>query len=117
MNYYKGINKYEKIITHTYNHHSFNKPIILMVHYINDLKEGIQQEYYDDDKLYAKVEYKNNYKEGKQEWYDKNGKVIKTMVFKMDRPINLMKKVQVIKENKVLKELQGLNFSPNRPQD
>jgi len=33
----------------------------------------------------------------------------------MDRPVKIMKKVQKVKENKVLEELKGLNFSPNQP--
>ncbi len=118
-----------------------NKQVKKRVMYINDLKEGFQKEYFDngqlasivkyvhnkregeqkeytkDGKLYATVTYKNNYKEGYKKWYDKNGKVIKKIFYKMDRPIKLMEKVQKTKNSPIYDELQGLNFSPNRPKD
>jgi hypothetical protein len=57
--------------------------------------------------------YKNGYKEGEKRWYDKNGKVIRTELYKMDRPINVMKKVQAKKPDATIKALHGLDFNPN----
>ena len=68
--------------------------LALKVNYKFNKKEGIQEEYFEDGKLYAQVTYKNNYKEGNKKWYDKLGKVVKTEFYKMDRPLNVMKKVQ-----------------------
>jgi len=82
------------------------------VNYIHGKKEGEQKEYNEDGSLNNIVIYKNGYKEGKKLWY-KDGKVIKTIIYKMDRPINLMKKVQSKKPDATMKVLKGLNFNPN----
>jgi antitoxin component YwqK of YwqJK toxin-antitoxin module len=92
-----------------------NGQLALEVNFVHNKREGLQKEYTPEGKLYSKVTYKNNYKEGNQEWYDENGTVNKTTFFKMDRPVKIMKEVQKVKENKVLEELKGLNFSPNQP--
>jgi antitoxin component YwqK of YwqJK toxin-antitoxin module len=94
-----------------------NGQLALEVNYVHNKKEGIQKEYTPEGKIYSKVNFVHNYREGKQEWFDEKGKVSKTTVFKMDRPIKLMKEVQKVKPNKVLEELKALNFSPNRKQD
>jgi len=94
-----------------------NGQLALEVNYVHNKKEGIQKEYIPDGKLYSHVKFVHNYREGKQEWFDEKGKVTKTTVFKMDRPTKLMKEVQKVHPNKVLEELKGLNFSPNRPKN
>lgn len=84
-----------------------------IVNYINGKKEGIQKEYNQDGLLNNEVMYKNNYKEGERVWYDKKMNIIQKELYKMDRPINLMKKVQNKKSTKLIDALQGLNFNPN----
>lgn len=84
-----------------------------IINYIHGKKEGLQKEYYENGTLSNEVMYKNGYKEGKKEWYDKKGKVVKTVIFKMDRPTRLMQKVQAKKPDATLKALQGLDFNPN----
>ena len=39
--------------------------------------------------------------------------MIKTLTYKMDRPIDLMKKVQAKKPDATLEVLKGLDFNPN----
>lgn len=76
-------------------------------------KEGVQKEYNLDGTLDNDVIYENGYKEGEKRWYDKNGKVVQTETYKMDRPVNLMKKVQAKQPDPTIKALQGLDFNPN----
>jgi len=83
------------------------------VKYVNGKKEGIQKEYNEDGTLNNEVSYKHGYKEGEKHWYDKKGKVVKTLMYKMDRPINLMKKVQAKKPDATVEALKGLDFNPN----
>jgi antitoxin component YwqK of YwqJK toxin-antitoxin module len=83
------------------------------VKYINGRKEGLQKEYNEDGTLNNDVMYKHGYKEGEKRWYDKNGKVIQTETYKMDRPINVMKKVEAKKPDATLEVLHGLDFNPN----
>lgn len=87
-----------------------NGILALEVLYIHNKKEGLQKEYTPNAKLYSEVFYKNNYKEGKQKWFDKNGKVIKTIYNKMDRPVNIMKKIQEKKEKKNIL-INSIDFS------
>jgi antitoxin component YwqK of YwqJK toxin-antitoxin module len=90
-----------------------NGQLALIVSYKNNKKEGIQKEYTYDGILYSEVFYKNNYKEGLQKWYDKDGNIIKTELFKHDRPVNIMKKVQLKKEDTSL-FVKGIDFSPQK---
>ncbi len=83
------------------------------VTFVNGQKEGLQKEYNEDGTLNNDVMYKHGYKEGKKRWYDKNGKIIKTETYKMDRPINVMKKVQAKKPDATIEALKGLDFNPN----
>ena len=90
-----------------------NGQLALVVNYVHGKKEGLQKEYTYDGKLFSTVNYKNNYKEGLQKWYDANGKVVKTELFKMDRPVNVMKKIeQKATQEKIV--IHGLDFSPNK---
>lgn len=57
--------------------------------------------------------YTHGYKEGDKHWYNTKGKVIKTVTFKMNRPTNLMKKVQAKKPDAMIKALKGLDLNPN----
>jgi antitoxin component YwqK of YwqJK toxin-antitoxin module len=86
------------------------------VTFINGQKEGLQKEYNEDGTLNNDVMYKHGYKEGEKRWYDKNGKIIKTETYKMDRPINVMKKVQAKKPDATIEALKGLDFNPNNRQ-
>ncbi len=43
----------------------------------------------------------------------RHGKVIRTELYKMDRPINVMKKAQAKKPDATLEALHGLDFNPN----
>ncbi len=79
----------------------------------NGKKEGLQKEYNEDCTLNSDVMYKHGYKEGEKRWYDKKGKVIRTELYKMDRPINVMKKVQAKKPDTTIEALHGLDFNPN----
>ncbi len=81
-------------------------------HYKNDKKEGEEKEYYEDGALQSIVIYKNNYKEGEQKWFDHQGKVTRTELYKMDRPVNLMKKVQSPQSVEVINEFKALDFNP-----
>jgi antitoxin component YwqK of YwqJK toxin-antitoxin module len=83
------------------------------VTYVSGRKEGLQKEYNNDGSLNNEVTYKHGYKEGERRWYDKNEKVTKTLNYKMDRPIEVMKKVQAKKTDITIKALQGLDFNPN----
>ena len=83
------------------------------VNYVHGKKEGLQKEYNEDGTLNNDVMYRHGYKEGDKHWYDKKGKVIKTLTYKMDRPIDLMKKVQAKKADATLEVLKGLDFNPN----
>jgi len=83
------------------------------VTFVNDKKEGLQKEYNNDGSLNNTVMYKHGYKEGEKRWYDKNGNITKTEIYQMDRPINIMKKVQEKKPDPAIKALQGLDFNPN----
>ncbi|MDM5271857.1 toxin-antitoxin system YwqK family antitoxin [Sulfurovum sp. zt1-1] len=80
--------------------------------YINDKKEGEEKEYYEDGSLQSIVTYKNNYKEGTKKWFDKNGKVTKTELYKMDRPVNVMKKIQTPDHTETIEEFKVLDFNP-----
>ena len=88
--------------------------LALEVNYRNDRKEGMQKEYYPNGKLYTEVLYKNGYKEGMQIWYDKEGKVIQTQKFKMDRPLDVIKKLRTKKPDATNELLKGLDFDPNK---
>jgi len=92
-----------------------NKKLALEVPYVHGKKNGLQKEYTPEGQLYSEVNYVNNYKEGYQKWYDKNGQVMKTIFYKMDRPINIMKKVQDDKSFDVT--IKGIDFSPQKPRD
>ena len=83
------------------------------VKFVTGKKEGLQKEYHVDGTLNNDVLYKRGYKEGEKRWYDKKGKVIRTETYKMDRPVNLMKKVQAKQPDPTIKALQGLDFNPN----
>ena len=84
------------------------------VTFVHGQKEGFQKEYNNEDgTLDNDVMYKQGYKEGKKRWYNTKGKVIRTVTYKMDRPIDLMKKVQTKKPDETIKLLQGLDFNPN----
>ena len=83
------------------------------VKFVTGKKEGFQKEYHEDATLDKDVIYINGYKEGEKRWYDKRGKVIRTETYKMDRPVNLMKKVQAKQPDPTIKALQGLDFNPN----
>jgi len=90
-----------------------NGQLALEVPYVHNKKEGMQKEYTYDGKLYSEVIYKNNYKEGLQKWYDKDGNVVKTELFKMDRPVNVMKEIQNKKsESDIL--INNIDFSPKK---
>jgi len=90
-----------------------NGQLARKVIFIHGKKEGIQKEYDKDGNLYSTVNYRNNYKEGVQKWFDKNGKITRTMKYEMDRPVELMKKIQAKKPEAQIQELQGLDFNPN----
>lgn len=83
------------------------------VHYIDNRKSGIQKEYNPNGSINNEVTYINGYKEGYKKWYDNNHTVVKQELFKMDRPLNQMKKVQKKKPDATLELLKGLNFNPN----
>jgi len=87
--------------------------LALEVPYKKDRKDGIQKEYFPNGALSSKVHYVNGYKEGRQIWYDKHGRIIKTESFKMDRPVDVMKKIQAKKPDATQQLLQGLDFNPN----
>ena len=90
-----------------------NGQLALEVPYVHNKKEGLQKEYTYEGKLYSEVMYKNNYKEGMQKWYDKDGNVVKTELFKMDRPVNVMKEIQNKKsESDIL--INNIDFSPKK---
>jgi len=92
-----------------------NNQLASVVPFFHGKKEGLQKEYTIDGKLYTKVNYKNNFKDGNQTWYDKNGNIIKTQLFKQDRPVNVMKKIEDdYKHSKII--IKGLDFSPKKPQ-
>ena len=84
------------------------------VNYIHDRKEGIQEEYDKEGVLENTVTYKHGYKEGNKYWYNKKGKIIQTRLYKMDRPIHLMKKIQMKKEMPTIEGISGLDFNPNK---
>lgn len=81
--------------------------------FVNGKKEGLQKEYYSDGTLNNDVMYIHGYKEGEKRWYAKNGKVIQTETYKMDRPVNVMKRVQAKQSEPTIEALQGLDFNPN----
>lgn len=83
------------------------------VTFVNGQKVGLQKEYNEDGTLNNDVMYTHGYKEGEKRWYDKNGKVTQTETYKMDRPVNVMKKVQDKQPDVTIKALQGLDFNPN----
>jgi len=89
-----------------------NGVVALKVNYKNNKKEGMQEEYTIDNKLFTKVNYINNYKEGYQYWYDKQGNIINKIFYKMDRPIEVMKKIQAKKDDKIL--INSIDFSPQK---
>jgi antitoxin component YwqK of YwqJK toxin-antitoxin module len=91
-----------------------NGVLALVVPYKNNKKEGIQKEYTFEGKLYSEVLYKNNYKEGEQKWYDSQGDVIKRELFKMDRPVNVMKEIQKKKQTPNI-SVNSIDFSPKKP--
>ncbi len=79
----------------------------------NGKKEGLEKEYNEDGTLESDVMYEHGYKEGEKRWYGKDSKVIRTELYKMDRPVNVMKKVQAKKTDATLEALHGLDFNPN----
>jgi len=88
------------------------------VNYVHGKKEGEQIEYYEDGKIRSKVTYRNNYKEGEKKYFDKQGKVTKTELYKMDRPINVMKEIQKKRPDATIDAFKVLDFNPqNRRPD
>lgn len=83
------------------------------VTFMKGRQEGLQKEYNENGTLDNDVMYKHGYKEGEKRWYDKHGEIIKTETYKMDRPINLMKKAQAKKPDATIELLKGLDFNPN----
>lgn len=81
-------------------------------HYKNDKKEGVEKEYYENGALQSTVTYKNNYKEGTKKWFDQNGKITKTELYKMDRPVNVMQKIQTTDTTEIIDEFNALDFNP-----
>lgn len=81
-------------------------------HYQNGKKEGEEKEYYEEGSLQSIVTYRNNYKEGTKKWFDQNGKITKTELYKMDRPLNLMRKIQTSKNTEIIEEFNALDFNP-----
>jgi len=79
----------------------------------NGRKEGLEKEYNEDGTLLCDVSYVHGYKENEKRWYNKEGKVIKVETYVMDRPVNVMKKVQAKKPDNTIKALHGLDFNPN----
>jgi antitoxin component YwqK of YwqJK toxin-antitoxin module len=86
--------------------------LAIIVKYVNGKKEGIQKRYNQDGTLYSEVFYKNNFKEGKEKIYDKNGKLLKAERHKLDRPIDIMKRVQAKKPDATKEAFKGMNFNP-----
>jgi antitoxin component YwqK of YwqJK toxin-antitoxin module len=91
-----------------------NGKLGLEVNYKNGYKEGIQKEYHENGKLASEVLYKKGYKEGIQKWYDKEGRLIRTQEFKMDRPVDVLKKLRSKKPDATNELLKGLDFDPNK---
>jgi len=83
------------------------------VNFVLGKKEGIQKEYNQNKTINNTVTYKHGYKEGLKQWFDEKGKVSKTEIYKMDRPIEVMKNIQEKKPEPIVKALQGLDFNPN----
>lgn len=82
------------------------------VNYIHGKREGYLKRYHQKGYLMSQVLYKRNYKEGNEVFYDEKGKIIKKERNKMDRPIDVMKKIQTKKSDETLKAFQNLNFNP-----
>lgn len=83
------------------------------VNFVHGYKEGIQKEYNEDGTLNNEVMYKHGYQEGEKRWFDTKGNIIQTIRYRMDRPIDIMKKVQSKKSDPTNDLLQGLDFNPN----
>jgi len=82
------------------------------VSYVNGKKEGIQTEYYETGTVKSRVTYKNNYKEGEKRFFDQNGTLVKTEIYKMDRPVNVMKKIQKKQPTVTIDDFKVLDFNP-----
>ncbi|OQY00584.1 MAG: hypothetical protein B6I20_08555 [Bacteroidetes bacterium 4572_117] len=52
--------------------------------YVNDLRQGISEYYYDDGKLFQQINFVDNQKQGKGIEYDKNGRIISLFKFRHD---------------------------------
>lgn len=83
-----------------------------IVHYINGRREGVKKDYFEDGKLRSTVTYKHGYKEGEMKYFDKNGTVIKSILYKMDRPVNIMKEIQKKQPDATIEAFKELDFNP-----
>ncbi|MCF6205793.1 MAG: toxin-antitoxin system YwqK family antitoxin [Sulfurovum sp.] len=95
-----------------YREYFSNGDLALKVTYKNGRKEGIQTEYHPGGKIASKVRYVNGYKEGEQQWYDRNGTLIKTEMFKMDRSVEVLKQLRKKEPDATETLLKGLDFNP-----
>jgi antitoxin component YwqK of YwqJK toxin-antitoxin module len=95
-----------------YREYFSNGELALEVNYKNGRKEGLQKEYHPGGKPASEVIYINGYKEGKQKWYDKNGTLIKTETFKMDRSIEVLKELRKQEPDATEILMKGLDFNP-----
>ena len=95
-----------------YKEYFSNGDLAMEVNYKNGRKEGIQKEYHPGGKLSSEVTYINGYKEGEQKWYDQNGTLIKTEMFKMDRPVAILKKLREKQPDATEALMKGLDFNP-----
>ncbi len=83
-----------------------------VVKFVHGKREGVRKRFRDDGTLESEVFYRHNFKEGNEKFYDKAGKLIKKERNKLDRPIDVMKKVQTKKPDVTLETFKFLNFNP-----
>lgn len=82
------------------------------VKFVHGKREGMYKRYHQKGYLMSEVFYRHNFKEGNEKFYDEKGHIIKKERNKLDRPIDVMKKVQAKKPDATLETFKGLNFNP-----
>ena len=83
------------------------------VKFVKGKREGPYKRYHDNGKLMSEVLYVHNFKEGQEKWYDRHGGLVKKERHKMDRPVDVMKKVQAKRPDVTRQVFKGLNFNPH----
>jgi hypothetical protein len=94
-----------------------NGQLGMQINYVMGKREGILTEWAYEGYKSSEVFYKNNYMVGIKKYFDKEGKVIKTEEYKMDRnPV--MQKILKDKRNEILIDLSKYGLMPqNTPKE